>query len=111
MKRTGSRGFTKAANDLLIKDSRDLIQSGEFAWRTKAHRNKAKEMKQLESHFNEEQKRLLQMNVDEEDAVSLTNQNKILSFIAACKERHNGPVTNKKVLESMVRKLKTTKRR
>ena len=55
LKKTGPQGFQKASNDLIIKYSSDLIGSS-HQWRTKANREKAKELKEKEKAFTVAQK-------------------------------------------------------
>ena len=45
LKKTGPQSFGKASDDLIIKYSSDLIDSG-CKWRTKANRQKARELKE-----------------------------------------------------------------
>ena len=40
LKNVGSMGFNMAADDLIIKSSKDLIETETFAWHTKRNRKK-----------------------------------------------------------------------
>lgn len=74
LKKIGHVGFSKATNDLVIKYSKDLIESSDFKWRNKASKQKAAELNYIERKFNEAQKRLLERNVDDNDALVLTQK-------------------------------------
>ena len=74
MKKIGHVWFSKATNDLVIKYSKDLIESSDFKWTNKASKQKAAELNYIERKFNEAQKRLLERNVDDNDALVLTKK-------------------------------------
>ena len=59
LKKAGSKGFSKATDDLVIKESGDLINPELYEWRAKAIRNAKKQIKRLEKEFNERQKKLI----------------------------------------------------
>ena len=92
LKKAGAQGFDKVTEDLLIKYSRDLIDEG-HKWRTKANRKKVNELKLMENEFNKKQKELVSLGVDEEDAVKLSHENKIMKCVTMCKKLHGGPIT------------------
>ena len=102
LRKTGSHGFDKAGDDLVIKYSKDLIQTDEFQWRTKANKQKAKELKSMQVAFNAQQKAQAALTANEEEAVLLNSQNRVLQCIQSCKEKHGGPITTKGELQSMV---------
>ena len=102
LKKTGSKGFGKVGDDLIIKYSKDLLKSNAFEWRTKATREKAKQLKTLEKSFKHAQRRLICSSVDEEEASILCSNNKILQCINACKQKHNGPLTTTEELNNLV---------
>ena len=60
----------------------------------------------LRETFSDEQKELMKMNVKRDDAVLLTNRNKILHCISLCKNRHGGPLTSVQEVVEMVKKYK-----
>ena len=102
LKKAGVQGFGKVTDDLLIKYTRDLIDEG-HKWRTKSNRKKAKELKLTETEFNEKQKELVSLGVDEEDAVKLSHGNIILKCVTMCKKLHAGPMTTSTELSEMVK--------
>ena len=53
----------------------------EHQWRTEANRKKTQKLKVQESEFNEKQKQLITLGIDEEDAVKISHENKILKCI------------------------------
>ena len=101
LEKTGAQGFDKSTDDLIIKYSRDLIDDG-YKWRTKENRKKAKELKLLDNDFNKRQIELVALGVDEEDAMKLTHENKILKCVNKCKELHGGPLTSLDELENLI---------
>ena len=101
LEKTGSQGFDKATDDLIIKYSRDLI-GDDHKWRTKEIRKKAIELKVLEKEFNQKQRELVEMGIDEEDAMVLSHQNSILNCIEKCKSLHGGPVTTSEELDNLI---------
>ena len=104
LKKIGSKGFQKFTDDLVIKESWDLVTPQKYEWRTKANRIKAKELNMLRETFSDGQKELMKMNVERGDAVLLTNRNKILHCISLCKNRHCGPLTSVQEVIEMVKK-------
>ena len=102
LRKTGSHGFDKAGDDLVIKYSKDLIQTDEFQWRTKANKQKAKELKSMQVAFIAQQKAQVALTANEEEAVLLNSQNRVLQCIQSCKEKHGGPIRTKGALHSMV---------
>ena len=109
IKKTGSSGFKKVSDDLLIKYSRDTI--GEtHQWRTKANRNKAEALKTKESEIEKKQHELLKAKVDGDDTAQLLQQNQVLSCITACKEKHNGPLTSVDEVLSLKKTWKKTEK-
>ena len=101
LEKTGAQGFDKATDDLIIKYSRDLIGDG-HKWRTKEVRKRAIELKVLAKEFNQKQKELVEMGIDEEDAMVLSYQNTILNCIEKCKSLHGGPVTTSEELDKLI---------
>ena len=105
LQKIGQIGFSKANNDLVIKYSKDLNESGVYRWRTKANKKKSKEMNYLEKEFDESQKRLLERNVEESDVVTITQKNRVLQCISSCKDKHNGPITTIEELDKLVKQF------
>ena len=105
LKKVGSKGFKKAADDLIIRSSKDLITPKSFQWRKKVNRIKAAELKILDMEFSNNQAELAKMNVDKSDVTLLTHQNKILQCISSCKEKHGGPLTTEEDVVTLVNKL------
>ena len=101
LKKTGAQGFDKVNDDLIIKYSRDLIDDG-HKWRTKENRKKAEELKLLDNDFNKKQKELVDLGIDEEDAMKLSHENKILKCVSMCKKVHGGPVISSNELENLI---------
>ena len=101
LKKTGPQGFGEASDNLIIKYSSDLIDS-RCKWRTKANRQKARELKEKEQSFTKAQQTLIDVDVNEEDSIKLTQSNKILNCISACRKAHNGPITTIDELDSLV---------
>ena len=99
--KTGAQGFAKASDDLIIKYSRDLI-GDDHKWRTKEIRKKAAELKLLDNDFNKKQRELVEMGIDEEDAMVLAHENTILKCITKCKELHGGPITSSEELDKLI---------
>ena len=66
LRKTGPQGFMKVSDDLIIKYSSDLIGIG-YQWRTKANRQKAKELREKEQSFTKAQQALIDININEED--------------------------------------------
>ena len=89
LKKIGQNGFSKANNDLIIKYSKDLIEPQEYSWRKKANKTKAKELDYVEKEFTKSQNRLMENNINENNAVSLTQKNRILKCITLCKKKHD----------------------
>ena len=105
LKKVGSRGFNKAADDLIIKTSKDLVSTGEFEWKSKANRKKATKLKELQGNFNNSQKKIEKTRSEKEKEASVNHHNKILSCIALCKAKHDGPLTTKKDLKKFIQKF------
>ena len=101
--KTGSQGFDKVADDLVIKYSRDFITAGEHQWRTKAIRKIAAKLEVKQDNFNKKQKALVAIGVDEEDAVKLVAGNKIMRCVAQCKKSHGGPLTTAEEINDIVK--------
>ena len=91
LRKTGAQGCDKVCDDLVIKYSRDLVGEG-HKWKSKATRKKAESLKLLEKEFNEKQKMLIELGVDEVDSVELSQENKILKCITGC-QKNGGPYT------------------
>ena len=108
LKKTGAHGFDKAADDLVIKYSKDLLEPSAFQWRTKANKQKAKQLKSMQVAFNSQQRSLIHLSVDEDGACLLSSQNRVLQCIKTCKKKHGGPITTKEELHSMVAKWNST---
>ena len=81
--------------------TKNVIDDG-FKWRSKENRKKATELKLLDNEFNEKQKELVELGIDEEDAMKLSHENKILKCVSKCKELHRGPVTTVEELENLI---------
>ena len=109
LKKAGAQGFDKVTDDLLIKYSRDLIDEG-HKWRTKANRKKVNELKLMENEFNKKQKALVSLGVDEEDAVKLSHENKIMKCVTMCKKLHGGPMTTSAERSEMIKSWKGTEK-
>ena len=105
LKKIGQNGFSKANNDLIIKYFKDLIESQKYSWRKKANKSKARELDYVEKEFTESQNRLIENNINENDAVSLTQKNRILKCITLCKKKHDGPITTTEELKALVKKF------
>ena len=58
----------------------------------KSNSKKAESLKLLEKEFNEKQKMLIELGVDEVDSVELSQENKILKCITGC-QKNGGPYT------------------
>ena len=99
----------KVSDDLLIKYSSDLIGIG-YQCRTKANRQKAKELREKEQSFTKAQQALIDININEEDAVKLAQSNKILDCISSCRRAHNGPMTTVEELNSLVQDSKRSEK-
>ena len=69
LRKAGNKGFGKAANDLMIKESSDLIEQGRFEWRKKANRNRAQQLKLLEERFSDSQQQLFKMDVERSEVL------------------------------------------
>jgi hypothetical protein len=80
LEKTGSQGFEKVTDDLIIKYSKDLIEEGNM-WRVKANRKIAEELNVQVTQFNQRQNSLIEMGVDEEDALTLLSENKIMGYV------------------------------
>ena len=102
LSKAGPTGFQKAADDLTIKYSKDLITPRTYQWHMKSNRKIAHDLRVIEKDFTVSQKALLSQNLHERDANLLTDQNKILKCISLCKNAHKGPVTTKKELKNLV---------
>ena len=89
LKKTGAQGFGKVGDDLVIKYARDLVDQG-HKWKTKANRKKADALKVLEKEFSDKQKGLIEMGVDEVDAMELSQENKVLKCVTGC-QKNGGP--------------------
>ena len=89
LRKTGAQGCGKVSDDLVIKYSRDLVDQG-HKWKTKCIRQKADDLKLLEKEFSEKQEELIDIGVDEVDAMELSQENKILKCVASC-QKHGGP--------------------
>ena len=105
LSKAGPTGFQKAADDLTIKYSKDLITPRTYQWHMKSNRKIAQDLRVIEKDFTVSQKALLSQNLHERDANLLTDQNKILKCISLCKNAHNGPVTSKREMKILVKKL------
>lgn len=52
-----------------------------------------KDLDEKQRLFDKKQQELISCSVDEEDAVKLTANNRVIKFVAACKKSHGGPFT------------------
>ena len=82
-----------------------MIDSG-YIWRTKANRQKSRELKEKEQSFTKAQQALIDVDVNEDDSIKLTQSNKILNCVSACRKVHNGPITTIEELDSLVQDKK-----
>ena len=62
----------------------------------------------MENEFNKKQKELVSLGVDEEDAVKLSHENKIMKCVTMCKKLHGGPMTTSVELSEMIKSRKGT---
>ena len=100
--KTGSQGFDKVADDLVIKYSWDFVTAGKHQWRTKAIRRIASQLEVKQDKFYQHQNDLVAIGVDEEDAVKLVTGNKTMRCVAQCKKSHGGPLTTVDEINAMV---------
>ena len=98
LNKTGSQGFEKVSDDLIIKYSKDLIEEGY----KRRNRKIASELKSLANEFNKKQKALIEIGIDEEDAMKLTHENKVLKCVSMCKKLHGGALTTSDELEQTI---------
>ena len=82
-----------------------MIDSG-CKWRTKANRQKATELKEKEQPFTNVEQALIDVDVNEEDSIKLTQSSKTLNCISACRKVHNGPITTIEKPDSLVQDKK-----
>ena len=82
-----------------------MIEPQEYSWRKKANKTKAKELDYVEKEFTKSQNRLMENNINENDAVSLTQKNRILKCITLCKKKHDWPITTTEELKALVKKF------
>ena len=108
IKKSGPQGFNKVSNDLVIKYSKDLIGEN-FEWHKKANREASKRLSRKQVNFDANQRQLMKLGVDEDDAVRLSTGNKILKCLSSCKS-HGGPVTSVAELEALVEKTTDEKK-
>ena len=87
LRKTGPQGFMKVSDNLIIKYCSDLIGIG-YQWRTKANRQKAKELREKEQSFTKVQQALIDININEEDAVKLAQNNKIFRLYIILQGEH-----------------------
>ena len=77
------------------------------------HANKmvAKELKVMQTKFEEEQrKRFSSLDVDEDDALVSRASNRVIKCVNACKKSHNGPLVTKEELDELVSGWKGTEK-
>ena len=93
LQKTGSRGFNKVADDLVIKYAKDIIvDDKKHTWRSKENRVRAAILKEKEAKFIDDQKKLALETSCEKDASRSKEKNKVLECITNCK-KHKGPFT------------------
>ena len=108
IKKSGPQGFNKVSNDLVIKYSKDLIGEN-FEWHKKANREASKRLSRKQVNFDANQRQLMKLGVDEDDAERLSTGNKILKCLSSCKS-HGGPVTSVTEFEALVEKMTDKKK-
>ena len=59
-------------------------------------------MRPLDNDFNKKQRELVEMGIDEEDAMVMAHENTILKCITKCKELHGGPITSSEELDKLI---------
>ena len=82
-----------------------MIEPQEYSWRKKANKTKAKELDYVEKEFTKSQNRLMENNINENDAVSLTQKNRILKCITLCKKKYDWTITTTEELKALVKKF------
>lgn len=103
IKKAGPTGFNKAADDMIISTSKDLIIPNKFEWRIKANRKKAIKLSNLDKMFNHKQNEIAESS---SGSTSERYESTVLHCISKCKTTHNGPLTTVKELEDLVKKFK-----
>ena len=109
VRKAGLQGFDKAASDLVIKYSKDLIATG-HVWHKKENRMAAKEISIKQTNFDQQQKDLALKGIDSLDAVNLFTANKVIKCISDCQRSHNGPVMDIDALDLIFANLASDKK-
>ena len=103
VQKSGPQGFDKAASDLIIKYSKDLLGT-QHEWHRKANRKAAVVINLKQTNFDKQQ--LLASNgVDNLDAGNLCTANKVIKCISNCQKSHNGPIMDTDTLHKLVDNL------
>ena len=103
IEKAGPTGFNKAADDMIISTSKDLIIPNKFEWRIKSNRKKAIKLSNLDKMFNHKQNEIAESS---SGSTSERYESTVLHCISKCKTTHNGPLTTVKELEDLVKKFK-----
>lgn len=91
----GSNSFKQVSDALVVKYSSDYaLEADASEWQSKENRKRAKEIDECQAEFTQAQKRLISHGVGQNNAVLLTQDNKVLRVTAQCKKSHNGPMFN-----------------
>ena len=91
----GSNSFKQVSDALVVKYSSDYaLEADASEWQSKENRKRAKEIDECQAEFTQAQKRLISHGVSQNNAVLLTQDNKVLRVTAQCKKSHNGPMFN-----------------
>ena len=85
--KTGTQGFGKCGDDLVIKYSRELVD-GQHKWLTKVNRKITADLKLKQEVFDNNKKSLIAKDNDEEDAAKLATSNKVIKCASAYTKSH-----------------------
>ena len=108
--RFGAQAFDKSSDDMVLKNSYDLLPLPEI-WCTKKTRRVAKQMKIEQNKFDTKQRALIEAGVTLTDADVLSKETQLQKFVQQCRSSHNGPLNSPDEVEDLVRKFENDKKK